>query len=382
MSAFLIPASRIPLCPGLAAAVILAVAAPPVAAELRPVDLWSGYELDAYGQFHFAYQGFDDGQTVTENLVDITNANSRLGFHVRPSGDDSGLIFHFESGLGFRPSQKTSQTNTPAFWDWSRTDLRKVQFIYGGTFGEVKLGQGSMPTDGAAEADLGGTVVVAKSTIPEGNGAYILRSTAGALTGITIGDTFDNFDGDRRLRLRYDTPSVAGFSLGAAYGREVLKSGDDNRYFGFALRYAGEFDGVEVKGALGSTYVRKPSGGGTTRTTIGSVSVLHQATGLNLSVAAGQYLTGPEPYYVYLKAGWNARLVSPGDTKFVAEFFRGRDYVTAGARSRMWSVGVIQEFEKQQVETYAGYRSFGYDDATPVSYLDSGALQIGARWRF
>jgi len=168
--------------------VVLALPRPVCAETTYPVA--PGLEIAPYGQLHFAYQSFDDGQVEIANIMDITNANSRIGFYLRAPERSNGLSFHFESGLGFRPSQKTSQINTPEFWNWQRTDLRKVQLVWKGRLGTLKLGQGSMTSDGAAESDLGKTVIVAKSTIPEANGAYIFRSGTGALSNVTIGQTF------------------------------------------------------------------------------------------------------------------------------------------------------------------------------------------------
>ncbi|TMV08575.1 porin [Ruegeria sediminis] len=348
--------------------------------ELPTYKLAGGYVFAPYGQLHFAYQSFDDGQEKTGNIVDITNSNSRLGFFIEPGSDLAALSFQFESGLGFRPSSKTSQTFTPKFWDWSRTDLRKVQFIHDSHLGTFRIGQGSMPTDGVAESNLGGTVVVAKSTIPEANGAYFLRASDGTLTGVTIGDTFDNFDGSRRLRLRYDTPAIAGFSLSAGIGKEVLKSGDDDRYYGFALRFDRSFDRFKVIGAIGSGYADgRP---GTSRMTVGSISALDQRSGLYLSVAAGQSSEETQPGYIYVKGGWNTDLFDFGPTNFVIESFLGRDYAARASTSRMWGAGIIQNFEQRNLEVYGGYRSFSYDDPTPVSYQDAGAVQIGARVRF
>ena len=58
-------------------------------------------------------QSFDDGQVETANIVDITNSNSRIGLYLRAPERSDGLSFHLESGLGFRPSLKTSPKNTP-----------------------------------------------------------------------------------------------------------------------------------------------------------------------------------------------------------------------------------------------------------------------------
>lgn len=100
---------------------VLALPRPACAEMSYPVapDL----EIAPYGQLHFAYHSFDDGQAETANIVDITNSNSRIGFYLRAPERSDGLSFHFESGLGFHPSLKTSPNNTPEFWILQLTGL-------------------------------------------------------------------------------------------------------------------------------------------------------------------------------------------------------------------------------------------------------------------
>ncbi len=358
---------------------VAAFLAVPAKANEQKFQLGSGITVRYYGWFSFANQSIDDGVTTTSNIVDYSGSGSRFGFFIEPVEGGGPLSFQFETGLGFRPSQKTSQTNTPDSWDWGRKDLRHVQLILTTGIGTFRLGQGSMTTDGEAEADLGGTVVVAKSTIPESHGAFQFRTTGGALSGITIANTFNNFDGARRFRLRFDTKSYSGFSLAAAYGQEVLTSGNTDEFYDVSLSYQGTVGDFNIVGAIGTSYTKTAIS--TNHNTLGSVAVLHKPTGLNLSVAAGQ-ASNNGGSYVYLKGGWTADLISAGHTKFILEGLSGNDYLTSASRSDMWGVALIQNFDTQNLEVYAGYRGFSYDDATALAYQDIGALQIGARWRF
>ncbi len=348
----------------------------PLQASEVEYALGQGANFRYYGWLHFASQMVDDGVGTTSNIVDVTNAASRFGFYITPTDAANPLSFQFETSLGFRPSDKTSQNNTPEAWNWTRGNLRKVQVIVETGVGTFRLGQGSMTMDGVAESDLGGTVIVAKSTIPESYGSFVFRTEGGALSGVSIGDTFSNLDGPRKFRLRFDTKKFSGFSLAGAYGQEVLKSGDSDDYSDLALRYQGSIGAVDIKGALGTSFINA------NRTaTAGSLSLLHRASGLNLSFAAGQR-AGSAGQYMYVKAGWNGDILAVGQTKFIIEGFRGDDYVTAQARSVMWGLAVIQELDAQSMEIYAGYRGFSYEDATPATYRDIDAVQIGARWRF
>ncbi|MEP1198329.1 porin [Tateyamaria sp.] len=348
-----------------------------VHANDREVSLGGNTTLMWYGQLHFANQSFDDGAETTSTFVDVSSSNSRFGFYLR---GQSPVSFQFETGLGFRPSTKTSQTNTPDFWNWSKKDLRQVQLIYEGSVGTFRFGQGSMSNDGVAELDLAETAIVAKSNLKELYGSYLFRDRTGALTTVDIGSTFDNFDNGRRFRVRYDSNAISGFSFAAAYGVEVLTSGVDDRFYDFALNYANRFNHLEIEATLGTAYTDL-SAGGDLRETVGSMSIFDHRTGLNATLAMGKDQSGGGQY-LWSKLGWNADLIAVGTTKLAVEGFWGSDYETSGSRSRMWGVSVVQDFDQQRIEAYAGYKRFSYDDAGPAAYMDADAWQIGARWRF
>jgi len=349
------------------------------AANETKFPVGQGASFRYYGWLNIAGQSVDDGVSSTTNIVDVTNDPSSFGFFIEPV-NGGPLSFQFETSLGLRPSDKTSQTNTPQTWDWTRRNLRQVQLILATGAGTFRLGQGSMPSDGAAEADLGGTVVVAKSTIQDSHAGFAFRTTAGALSGFTIGSSFNNYDGPRRFRLRFDTNSYAGFSFAAAYGHEVLTSGINDDFVDFAMRYDATKGDFDIKGAIGVSYVNGASFAHAS--SVGSIAVRHRPTGLNLSLASGHAGSGGRESYVYVKGGWSGHLLSVGETKLVIEGFFGDDYNTDQSLSTMLGAAVIQEFDKQNLEVYAGYRGFSYEEPTAITYQDIDAVQIGARWLF
>ena len=63
------------------------------------------------------------------------------------------------------------------------------------------------------------------------------------VTGTTIGEFAPGIDTARMDRVRYDTPTIAGFTLSAAWGE------DD--FWDVALRFAQELGGIRLAGGIG-----------------------------------------------------------------------------------------------------------------------------------
>lgn len=168
------------------------------------------------GQFSPTYLGFDDGGETTSTVADNGNSNTGLGFvTTQPFGMD-GLTLTFETALGLVQTSEVATGDIPNWIDWQRTDLRKFEVAYSGSFGSLSFGQGSMATDGAATLDASATTLAGTVTFDDSAGRFAFRGDDGLLTGVTIGAAFKDFDGDRRFRLRYDTPDLSGFSVGFA----------------------------------------------------------------------------------------------------------------------------------------------------------------------
>lgn len=349
----------------------------PAAAEMK-FDNGSGGSVLLYGQLNPTYLSFDDGISRTSEVVDNTHSNSRVGLWWRQSFGENEFTFNFETALGLRPSAGLSQGVTPKGVNWQRTNIRKVDFAYRtARYGTFSLGQGSLATDGVAEVDLSGTSLVTYVSVPDGPGAFRFRTSAGVLSTRTIGGAFSDYDGSRRGRIRYDSPTFGGFTVSASYGEEILATNANFDTRDIAIRYSGEMGEFKLKGALG--YARTDFANGTSRDdTIGSFSALH-ASGFNVTIAAGDRSNAGS--YTYGKLGYQAQWFGVGKTALSVDYFQGDDTVSAGSEATAVGFGVVQKFDKARVEAYLGYRSYELSE-TAVSYLDASSVLFGARWKF
>lgn len=361
----------------LVAATIATGLAAPAAAEMKYENASGGSTL-FYGQFDPTYQSFDDGVSSYGNLADNTNSNSRVGVWIRQPSASGAFSFNFETALGLRPSAGMSQGFKPDAINWQRTSIRKIDFAWkSDRWGKFSIGQGSMASDGAANVDLSGTTLVLYNGIGDTAGLYRFRDSTGALTTRTMAAAFPGFDGGRRGRIRYDTPSFNGFSVSAAYGEEILATAVDLNSTNIALRYAGEAAGFKLRGAVAYSEIEL----GTSikrHDTIGSFSALHDS-GINVTLAAGDRRESGN--YLYAKIGYRANWFAAGETAIAVDLYDGNDLTVAGSDSRSWGVGAVQKFDKPNIEAYAAYRSYELNEPA-TSYRDASSILIGARWRF
>jgi hypothetical protein len=339
----------------------------------------SGGEAVFYGQFNPAYQSFDDGARTTDGIVDNGNWNSRLGFRITQPLNDGALRFRFETGLGLRNSALISQDFKPEWIDWQRTSLRWFEAAWDSRFGSVSVGQGSSASDGTAGMDESFTFHAGATDSTDGFGSFRFRDGTGELTDITVGRVNDSFDGARRFRIRYDTPSYAGVTLSTSYGRNVLVSEDKRHYYDVAIRWSGDLGDFSVQTAAGYGWEDNPEGVNQKRAA-GSLTVFHNPTGLNLAVSAGSRMNGPD--YYYARAGWRSDFFEVGTTSLSVDYYRGRDFVTEGARTENYGLYAVQSFDAVSLDVYAGWRRFTYSDLQGGTYQDADGVLVGARWFF
>lgn len=367
------PQRLVPLFAGLAGLIAL----PAVADTVYTSP--GGATFTPYGHLNFGITSFDDGQDETSQFTDNAASTSRLGFRLRQQFGESELTFRFETSIGFASSDDFSQTSDPDDFDWDQTNLRHVDLIYDtGRFGTFYLGQGSMASDGIGQFDTSGTGLAASVAIGDVAGGFELREANGALSGIEIGDAFATFDGTRAGRIRYDTPEFNGFTLSIAAGENILSDNNDDEFYDIAFSYEGDIGPTQVSAGVGYS-VRERPGSEDREDTFGSVAVMLQ-NGLNFALSAGDRNTAGN--YVYAKVGYETDWFDVGSTALSLDYFSGSDAVSNGDDAESFGIAVVQDFDRQNIEAYFGFRDYSYSDTSGTQFQDASSYIIGARWSF
>jgi len=363
-------------------AILAATTAIPAVADLK-YENNSGGSIELYGQFNPALISVDDGQDTDTRVLDNDLSNSRVGLRLMQPYGSNEFTFRFETALGLPNSSEWNQLGTD-FSGWTREDLRHIDFALKGGWGQFSAGQGSMVSDGAAEVDLSYVGTALYSFTNDENSGFFYRGTDGDLSDITVGDSASNFDGARRGRVRYDTPSFSGFSAGIAYGQNILSSSDDDDYFDIGVRYETTFTGgVEFAAALAYAVRSRDDNSGDRKDTIGSASVL-LPSGFGFTFAAGtrddESAGASDPNFWYGKLSYEGDWVSWGKTGIGIDYYDGSDFNSDGSSTKSWGIALVQKIDAINTDAYLKFRSHDFDDGT--SFDKNEAWVLGARWRF
>jgi hypothetical protein len=377
-----------------AAAALFAVATPASAQEKTDnvTMMQKGVTVALYGQINKSVQWADDGNTsrtaITDNDVSSTRWGLVIGAPINPN-------FSFGARLEVE-LQSNDSNNLRLDTGGGDNNFGQSNFceriaevtLNHKQFGTISLGQGPSASDGTAEVDLSGTTVVAlaaNSTLTNLGAVRFTQDTAGnVVSGVAVNSAFNNLDGlSRQDRLRYDTPTIAGFRLSGSF----ISGGAAD----VALTYGQKFGAFQV--AAAASYFNTNS----TSTVnddgwAGSASVKHDS-GVNVSIAGGKQRTKsalgrPDPDYIHGKIGYVAKIFGVGPTSFAVDYSAHDDFAQAAGiagitRSDGDSVGVtaVQMFSATGTEAYLSWRRWTFDSAN-TNYNDVNTVIGGVRVKF
>lgn len=322
------------------------------------------------GQINRGILFFDDGVESNELFVDNDNSSTRLRAKLTYDFGQVTVGGEIEYEFEFSSTAEINQINTDD--SVSVANERKFELFVEGGFGKFSAGQGDSASNSVSEVDLSSTAVIGYSGIADFAGGLLLRDGAGALTAVNIGSVFSNLDGNSRIeRIRYDTPTYKGFTGSISLGQDDQED--------VAVRYSGTHGDYRVSGALSYNTTNS-------RDRInGSVSALHNPTGISLTYATGRDdldSGAPDPGFNYIKVGYQTDDLLPwGKTAFAIDYYDGGDIGIAGGNAESFALVAVQNIDRFDTEVYAGYRNYSFD-APGQTFQDLDGFLIGARFRF
>ena len=317
--------------------------------------------------------------------------------------------------------------------------------------GKLTVGRLNTATSGITTIDLSNAGVVIDSEPGEYQGAFLMRNGPGRLgsswslqcggpsaAGPYSSDCFEHGP-SRRDAVRYDTPTIWGFTASGAFGE------DD--FWDVGLRYAGEHHGFRVAAGVGYRWFldREPDvlvigppdhklQDTDRRQWLASASIMHIPTGLFVSGAYTNYdfrgananerfggVTGEGPNRPDIPLWWvdggiQQNWTGWGATTFYGEWgrfddgtvgllasvaypglgpaagggFLGTNPLVLDSQVTWWGAGVVQKIDAAAMDLYIAYRQYQADatisggpaNQIPGGLNDAWFIQAGARIQF
>lgn len=328
------------------------------------------------------WNGFGDlGDEIDDSKI-INNTNSESRFRFRGSAQ-----INQEWSAGFLMEMGTGDVTNGG----SPSVRHQALYLKSKSVGTVWLGKTGSATDGIMELSLASHDASTTGTLAPFD-AFIEDQTGLGLN--------NPFDGGRTNVVKYISPSLAGFSLSAAWMEE------DN--FDIALRFANEVGQFRIVAGAGyrkedvsADVVLGPTGGDRTFWG-GSASVQHLPTGLfvdglygrsdglqTISLDLDQYvpLISLKPISIGVdtelttyggRAGFAKKLFAVGKTTLYGEY-TVLEIDGTSMEPKVYGLGIVQDIDAAAMSIYASYRHYDLDMGTDDT---ADVFLVGSKIRF
>lgn len=320
----------------------------------------------------------DNGNQSKFFHVDNNNISTRFGFR-----GEARVNEDFAAGMQLVLDVKSNSSSdvdiVRPMEDRSAINDREVEVYFDSKrFGRLWIGKGETASDTTNEIDLSGTVVIADA-------ASGVEELAGGISffnrkdpdepGPRVKTVFANFDGLGIVnRIRYDTPTFYGFSLGTSHA-------DTDSYDG-TVKFAGEYAGHKIQAAFAAArdypdFAQYNS----------SASVLFSC-GISISGAWGirgfraeEKLERENSDLIYGKLGYQDKWFDLGVTALATDIGRVRNLDESGDRTKAWGVYLVQNIDIIATELFWGARWHKLS-RREADFKTIGASMLGARVKF
>jgi hypothetical protein len=341
-------------------------------AELEATTVRKGnrkVSLTVSGWVNESVMFWDDG--VESNAYVGTNENARSRFRFVGSAKiDSKWSAGYLLEIGVRGNNEGSLSQNISSAGKGLDVRHSAWYLQNTDLGKVWVGQTSQASDGITEINLANTGHFAGVQWGDYLQSFNVRGANGkqssnnirALVGGGSTQVGNPGEGFRYNVVKYETPTLAGFSGSASWG--------EDKFWDLALRYAGEFSGVKL--AAGLAYTDWNDGTENTRNCVrvnginGSISCNELGlSGSVMHVPTGLYATGAYGY----KEDDNRNFIARGKKD---DFYR----IEAGIEQAFFPVGKSTLFGEYYEGTFrgAGTKQSCTDNGTGGSCAGNGAF--------
>lgn len=320
-----------------------------------------------YGQVNRAVMYWDDGRKSGTYAIDNETSSSRLGLMGKYNLAADGYRAGYRVEIDTRVTLSSEVSSGDPWGDLSEGAVRlrhAYWYVESRNLGRLTFGQQSPASDDITLINLGSEMNDAALHYNNNFGIW-LNLGGGLNTDLKWGHIAHNVDSLRGLFVRYDTPMVGGAVLSAAWGEDGV--------WDVAVRYQTELRPFRFAGGVG--YMDNPDE--RFRDVRGSASLIHDATGLYVSAAAGlryddvSMLDG-QAHFHYLQLGISRQWLPFGKTTLYADYglyknfnvghLLQADLVNPGqlviwgtiseTEVRRWGFGAEQSFDKSGLLLY------------------------------
>ena len=325
-------------------------------------------KLRLYGQITRGFGVINDGDTSTFKQFRNGNTSTRMGI------DGRGKVtkdVKLRTRLEYEIRNGSANQLDGQGKDGAGLEIRHLDAVFSHKrIGAVWIGRGNTAANGTSEKNLlpgGGSGREGGSTHDLIKDAVVLgrnSDTTEPAQVDTLAKFFDNFDGlSRRQRIRYDTPTIAGFKLGAS----II----DQQSWDVAAHFKGKIAGVKIKAGAGFSHAAGALGRSGTVQDFnqlnGSISVL-TPFGLGATFSGGKqwldYLSGVPaatqrtPYNINPAIFYTGNWTELGPTGIEYAYQFSNEISAADDEGQGHSVMLTQVLANTGTDTFVTFRYF------------------------
>ena len=246
----------------------------------------------------------------------------------------------------------------------------KYEYIYfkSASMGTLSMGQIEPAGNGVPATHFGGQAGDEGAAASDTD----ITVSGGGFSGSEVADFIAIIDpGVDANRVRYDSPSFSGFSLGA----DVEQGGGGS----VALNYSGTIGGLEL--AAGVTY---EADGGGDDIQGGSVAVKH-SSGLHLALNYAKNSvegTAADPEWWRLVGGYEANLNSLGPTNFTLVYAEMEDLTAKGNQGETVQISISQSLDAVGGSVTLQYDNYSFSNAAATNFQGVDVVVLETAFNF